>query len=202
MTKPVFKSKDATELLVYAEQIFFKMTENADLFTDPVPDLAVLETHLEAYREAYAEAAFRDKRAVILKGQHGATLQDVVRRLSHYVEGIAAGDEAIIVAAGFRPSKPSNVSLGRTPKPENLRVEYVQVGSGIIRLRVKSWRPARLYQYEYRRKGTQVWESRLHTNSTLELTHLDMLEEYEFRVSYIGSDVELNYSDSITAWVI
>ena len=202
MAKPVFTSKDATELLIYAEQIFLKMTENADLFVDPVPDLKTLETKLNTYREAYAEAAFRDKRAVILKAQHGEKLQDVIRRLAHYVEDVAAGDEAIIVAAGFRPSRSSHVSLGRTPKPENLRVEHIQVGSGIIRLRVNSWRPARLYRYEYRKKGTEAWESTLHTKSTLALRNLDMLEQYEFRVSYIGSDVTLNYSDVVTAWVI
>ena len=202
MAKPVFTSKDATQLLVYAEQIFLKLTENADLFIDPVPDLATLGESLNAYREAYAEAAFRDKRAVILKAQHGEKLQDVIRRLAHYVEGVAAGDEAIIVAAGFRPSRSSHVSLGRTPKPENLRVEHIQVGSGIIRLRVNSWRPARLYQYEYRKKGTEQWSSVMHTKSSLEMSNLDLLEEYEFRVSYIGSDVTLNYSDLITAWVI
>ena len=43
MAKPVFTSKDATQLLIYAEQIFLKLTENADLFTDPVPDLTTLE---------------------------------------------------------------------------------------------------------------------------------------------------------------
>ena len=42
----------------------------------------------------------------------------------------------------------------------------------------------------------------MHTKSSLEMSNLDMLEEYEFRVSYIGSDVTLNYSDLITAWVI
>lgn len=112
MAKPVFTSKDATQLLVYAEQIFSKMTENADLFTDPVPNLTTLGESLRAYREAYAEAAFRDKRAVILKAQQGDRLQNVIRRLSHYVEALADGDEAIILAAGFRPSKPGNVSLG------------------------------------------------------------------------------------------
>src|SRR5690606_3329326 len=151
---------------------------------------------------SYAQASFRDKRAVILKAQHGEKLQDVIRRLAHYVEGVAAGDEAIIVAAGFRPSRSSHVSLGRTPKPENLRVEHIQVGSGSIRLRVNAWRPARLYQYEYRKKGTEQWSSGMQTKSSLEMSNLDMLEEYEFRVSYIGSDVTLNYSDLITAWVI
>ena len=202
MAKPVFKSKDATELLHYAEHILLKMNENADLFTNPVPDLATLESDLSAYREAYAEATFRDRRAVVLKGQKGSGLQETVYRLSHYVDGVAQGDPAIILAAGYRVARPSSVRHGRTPKAGNLRAEHVQVGSGIVRLRINPWRPARLYRYEYRPKGEENWTGILHSNSTLELSGLNMLQEYEFRASYIGTDTALNYSDTITALVV
>ncbi len=66
MAKPIFKSNDATGLLRYAESILMKMTQNADLFTDPIPSLVTFESLLHAYRDAYAEAGFRDKRAVIV----------------------------------------------------------------------------------------------------------------------------------------
>src|SRR5690606_16548897 len=130
MSKPVFKSKDATGLLRYAEHILKKMTENADMFTNPVPDLAALESCLSAYRDAYAEATFRDKRAVLLKGQKGKELQEVIYRLSHYVDAVAQGDAAVILAAGFQVARSSTNRTGRTPKAENLRAEHVQVGSG------------------------------------------------------------------------
>ena len=202
MSKPNFSSKNATELLRYAEHIHLKMNENADLFPDPVPGLEELETRLEAYRDAYAEATFRDKRAVVLKKQRGAELQEVIYRLSHYVDAVAQGDPAVILAAGYEASKPSTNRIGRTPKAENLRVEYVQVGSGIVVLKVDPWRPARMYRYEYRKAGTQEWESLLHSTSTLELTELEMLEEYEFRVSYIGRDAVPNFSDVTKALVV
>ncbi len=202
MAKPVFKSKDATELLRYAERILLKMTENETLFTDPVPDLATLENDLTAYRDAYAEAAFRDKRAVVLKGQKGGKLQETVYRLSHYVDAVAQGNPATILAAGYRVARPTAVRHGRTPKAENLRAEYVQVGAGIVRLRVNPWKPARLYRYEYRPKGEEDWTGILHPNSTLELSGLTMLQEYEFRVSYIGTDITLNFSDTVTALVV
>lgn len=202
MAKPIFTSKDATQLLRYAEHILLKMSENADLFPDPVPDLATLEGSLNAYRDAYAEATFRDKRMVVLKGQRGGDLQEVIYRLSHYVDAVAQGDPATILAAGYDVSKPTTNRHGRTPKAENLRVEHVQVGTGIIQLKVNSWKPARLYRYEYRKKGSEAWEGILDSKSTLELNDLDMLQEYEFRASYIGTDVAPNFSDVVTAIVV
>lgn len=202
MTKPNFRSKNATELLRYAEQIFQKMTENTDMFINPVPSLETLENSLTAYRAAFAEASFRDQRAVILKGQVGKDLQEVIYRLSHYVDAVAQGDPGIIVAAGYRPSESNTNRIDRTPKAENVRVSHLQVGLGIVRVRVKPWTPARLYRYEYRKKGVEEWTGILHSKSTIELRDLEKLQEYEFRASYIGRDIELNFSDTVTALVV
>ena len=202
MKKPIITSKNATELLRYGEQIYLKMTENADLFPEPTPELTVLESSLEAYREAFAEAAFLDKRAVILKKQRGVELQEVIYRLSHYVDNVANGDPAIILAAGYDVSQPTTNRAGRTPKAENLRVTHVQVGTGIVQLKLQSWRHARLYRFEYRKVGSENWEGVLNSNSTLQLSGLDMLQEYEFRASYIGTDATLNFSDITTAIVV
>lgn len=202
MAKPNFTSKNAAELLRYAEQIFKKMTENVDLFPEPIPGLGVFESRLEAYRAAFAEAAFRDQRAVILKGQTGADLQEMIYRLSHYVDAVAQGDPAIIVAAGFHPSQPKTGQVSEAPKAENLRISHKQVGTGVVQVRVKPWKLARLYRYEYRRVGVEEWTGVLHSKSMIELQGLDMLQEYEFRVSYLGRDVELNFSDTVTALVV
>lgn len=202
MATPIFAGKDTTQLLRYAEHIFLKMTENADLFPDPNPDLTMLESSITAYRDAYAEATFRDKRAVVLKGQKGKDLQEVIYRLSHYVDAVAQGDPGIILAAGYDVSQPTTKRTGRTPKAGNLRVNHVEVGKGIIQLKVKPWKPARLYRYEYRKKGAETWEGILYPNSTLELSDLDVLQEYEFRASYIGRDIEPNFSDIVTAIVV
>ncbi|MFB2120752.1 fibronectin type III domain-containing protein [Parapedobacter sp. 2B3] len=202
MAKPIFTSKDAAGLLRYAEHIFLKMTENADLFPAPIPDLTALESSITAYRDAFAEATFRDKRAVILKKQRGQELQEAVYRLSHYVDAVAQGDPATILAAGYDVGQPSTNRVGHTPKAENLRVEHVQVGTGILLLKVKPWKPARLYRYEYRKAGSESWDGLLYSKSTLQLSGLDMLQEYEFRVSYISRDTTLNFSDITKAIVV
>src|SRR5690606_5517732 len=154
------------------------------------------------YRKAFVEASFRDQRAVILKGQAGKELQEVIYRLSHYVDAIALGDPAIIVAAGFRPSESNTARYDRTPKAENRRVSHIQVGLGIVRIWVQPRTPARRYRYVYRKKGSAGWASILHTKSTIEMRDLDKLQEYEFRTSYIGRDIEPNYSDVIAALVV
>jgi len=202
MVKPNYSSKDATELLRYAENIFKEMTKNAALFPDPVPTLAVFEQRLNDYRSAFAEAGYRDVRAVVIKGQKGRDLQEAIYRLSHYVDAIARGDESVILAAGYRPSQSNQNRVGRTPKAKGVRVEYVQVGSGVIRIKVQPWEPARLYQYDYRKKNELQWTSMLNPTATLQLDGLEHLQEYEFRVSYLGKDVTPNFSDVISAFVV
>src|SRR3546814_17137929 len=111
-----------------------------------------------------------------------------IYRLSHYVDKVAQGDPATILAAGYRASRSKHVPIGRIPKAQNLRVKHVQVGTGIIQLKVTPWKPARLYRFEYRKVGSAVWESILDSKSRLELHGLDSLQEYEFRVTYIGTE--------------
>src|SRR3546814_9185584 len=120
------------------------MTENVDLFPTPNPDLATLESSITAYRDAFAEATFRDKRAVILKKQRGEELQEAIYRLSHYVDAAAQGDPASILAAGYDVGQSTGNRIGRAPKAENLRVEHVQVGTGILQLKVQDRKSTRL----------------------------------------------------------
>lgn len=202
MIKPNYRSKDATELLNYAEHIFKSMTDNASMFIDPVPSLTVLETALVAYRAAYAEATHRDMRAVVIKGQKGKELQQLIYRLSHYVDAQALGDPNIILAAGYKPSKSTQNRSERTPKATGLKVKNREVGSGVLKIAVDPWKSARLYQYEHRLKGGEEWTSMLNTKSVVELSGLDKLKEYEFRVSYLGTDTVTNFSDVVTALVV
>ena len=123
---------------------------------------------------------------MVLKGQKGEELQKAIHRLSRYVDAVADGDEAVILAAGYRPTRPSTSRIGQTPQAENLRVENPRVGTGLIRLRIKPWQHARLYRFEYRSKGTTEWVTVIHNKSVLDVNDLEMLQEYEFRASYLA----------------
>lgn len=205
MAKPVLstKTETAAKLLQYAENILSKATENASLFTDPVPTLADLKTSLEAYRTGLTEASFRDMRQVELKNQQAAQLRTLLYDFSLYVETVAQGNPAIIMAAGFTPSKKKVASGESTPKPTDFRVEILQIGLRRVNLRVKSWKPARFYQFEYRKVGSaEEWVRILSSKSKTTISDMEHLQEYEFRVTYLATDPTANYSDIVRCYVV
>ena len=59
-----------------------------------------------------------------------------------------------------------------------------------------------MYRYKYRKVGSEVWEGLLDSKPRQELSGQDMLQEYEFRVSYIGRDAIPNFRDVTTAIVV
>src|SRR5690606_32468378 len=150
MKKPTLQSREAgaAKLLQYADNILLKMTENADLFPEPDPTLAELDTAIAVFREAVSEASYRDRRKVEVKNQLQAALREVIYGLSLYVDRVAQGNPATILAAGFLPNKDA-LPTGVAPKPTDFRVELPRINSQTVGLRVKAWLPARVYQFEY-----------------------------------------------------
>lgn len=199
MAKPTLSNKIGTadKLQSYAESVLVKITENASIFTDPNPTIEELEAGIETFKSSRTEARFRDMRQVALKSQHATALKQLLYNLSLYVERIAQGDPAVILAAGFIPSKDFNTPVGVAPKPVDLRAEVLHVGTRSINVRVKSWKPARFYQFEYRKVDEEAdWTRVLSSRSKLFLTDLEYLKAYEFRVAYLGSDPSLiSYSE-------
>ena len=204
MKKPTLQSgvKNAAKLLQYADNILLKMTENVDLFPEPDPTLAELDTAIAGFREALSEAAHRDMRMVELKNQQQVVLRQVIYNLSLYVDRVAQGNAATILAAGFLPTKDAE-RTGPAPKPTDFRVTLPRPNSQTAELSVKAWAPARMYRFEYRRvDGTGDWEQVLCSKSTCVLEGLAKLKEYEFRVAYIGTDPTVTYSDAIRSYVL
>lgn len=186
----------------YADNILLKMTENVDLFPDPDPTLAELDSALSDFRLSLSEAAFRDMRKVVVKNQMQAKLRQVIYGLSLYVEKVSQGDQAMILAAGFLPNRTAT-KTGIAPKPVDFRVNLTRISSQTVELRVKSWAPTRVYQFEYRKvAGTEDWQTVLSSKSTCVLEGLDKLQEYEFRVAYIGTDPTVTYSDVVRSYVL
>lgn len=204
MKKPTLQSgeKSAAKLLQYADNILLKMTENADLFPEPEPTLAELDTAIGGFRDALSEASYRDMRKVEVKNQLQAVLRQVIYGLSLYVDRVAQGNAATILAAGFLPSK-DTTRPGIAPKPTDFRVALPRINSQTAELRVKAWAPARVYQFEYRKvAGDDNWERVLSSKSTCVLEGLEKLQEYEFRVAYIGTDPTVTYSDAIRSYIL
>lgn len=206
MAKPVLSSKTRTAatLMQYAENVLTKTTENANLFTDPFPTLSELAAGIQAYRISLTEAAFRDMRQVELKNEQMAKLKKLLYNLSLYVQTIAQGNAAIILAAGFIPSKTSSGKTAiPTPKPRDFSVSLSQAGLCMVNIRIKPWTPARFYQFEYRKTGIgSDWTKILTGKPRILIRDLEHLQEYEFRVTYLGRNATPNYSDTVRCYVV
>ncbi len=200
MAKPTLSSKTGTEakLLQYAETVLAKTTENASIFPEPQPSLDDLAAAIDQFRGSMTEASFRDMRQVVLKNQHATALKEILYNLSLYVETVAQGDPAIVLAAGFIPSKDLRGPVGPSPKPHDLRAVVRDTGTQSVHVRVDAWKYARYYQFEYRKIGSEEpWTRILSTRSKIHVTGLEYLKEYEFRVTYLGPDPALNYSETV-----
>ncbi|WP_262248029.1 fibronectin type III domain-containing protein [Parapedobacter soli] len=139
----------------------------------------------------------------MLKNQHATALKKILYNLSLYVETVAQGDPAIVPAAGFIPSKQMREPVGLSPKPNDLRAQVRDAGTQSVHVRVNAWKHARYYQFEFRKVGSgEEWTRILSTRSKIHISGLDYLNEYEFRVSYLGSNPTLNYSDIVRCAVV
>ncbi|NGM63788.1 hypothetical protein [Sphingobacterium sp. SGR-19] len=205
MAKPVLTSKTRTEsrLVQYASNVVKKSKENADLFPDATEKVTLLETALADYTDSLSEAAFRDMRQVVIKNQQAVLVRQLLYDLSLHVESVAKGDPNIVLAAGFVPGKNNAPNAGISPKANDLRAVVTHPGTNTVQLRVNPWRPARFYQFEYRKTGSlNEWTTVLSTKSKLGISDLDYLQEYEFRITYLGTNPTPNYSDTVRCVVV
>lgn len=204
MKKPAVSSKTGTEsqLIAYASNVIKKSQENASLFPDAAEKVTLLESALADYTDSRTEASFRDMRQVVIKNQQAVVVRQALYDLSLHVESVAKGDPNILLAAGFIPSKDKISNVGQAPKANDLRVLVVHPGTNTVQLRVHRWRPARFYQFEYRKVGSMnEWTKVLSSKSKTSIPNLEYAQEYEFRVTYLGTDPTPNYSDTVRCLV-
>jgi len=195
-------SNGEAQFVKFVENIIVKLTENADLFTDADPSIADLEQALTKLKQAQADAAYRDKRFVVLKNQALAALKTMVYHLSLYVERQANGDAAIILAAGFNPSARSAIGIEPAPQPKFLLVEVNAQVPGVTTLKTDYWKGNVAYRFEYRKKNSDIdWTVITSTRSNVTITELESVQEYEFRVAYVGRNPQITYSNVVSSYV-
>ena len=187
----------------YVENIVVKLTENAELFPEIGPLLADLEGALTVFKQAQADAAYRDRRFIVIKNQALTALKDTVYYVSLHVSAQAKGNAALILAAGFNPSEPRSSTSDPAPKPESLLVEVNTHVPGVIDLKTRYWKDKIAYQFEYRKKGSEVsWNRIVSSKSRITLSGLESIQQYEFRVAYIGRNPQMTYSDIVSSYVL
>src|SRR5690606_28366837 len=106
------------------------------------------------------------------------------------------------LAAGFIPSKRGMRVLEPAPKPKIFIVEVNAQISGVADLKVNGWRRVLAYRFEYRKKNSDShWNPVLSSKSKVTITGLEPVQEYEFRVAYIGRNPQITYSDIVSSYV-
>lgn len=204
MNKPTTKSQRLKDdnLMQYVEQILTNMREAVAIFPEPLPGLNTIETALIDFRMSATEAAYRDSRAVRLRNDKRAHLEYLISELAKYVDTIAGRDANKVLASGFALPKDAQSYAGPLPKASHLRAEPQEVGSRRIKLKIDRWKGARIYRFEWRKKGETEWSVQFSTKSTCILEGLEMFQEYEFRTTYVGIDPEPNYSNVVASYVV
>lgn len=203
--KPVTRAARMKDdaLMQFAEQVCAKMALAVEIFPTPQPSIALIEESLVAFRQSATDAAHRDTRAIRVRKERRFSLIYLLAELSKYVDTVANGSDTMILASGFLLSDlPSNFG-GLVPKATRLTAEPYQVGSSKVKLRVQRWQGARMYEYQFRKKGADTaWKSVLGSKSAQVIEGLERFEEYEFRASYIGIHPEPSYSDIVSSYAL
>ena len=137
-----FSAGDKVEL---ARAIVLAMTGNSN-FTTPVPALNVIATAATALDVALQNAQDRGKTKVALAHAAEADLDNLLTRLSLYVESVSNNDPARILSSGM------NVKSGKTPPqlpdaPENLSTA-IGANEGEIKLNWDKAPGAKVYVIE------------------------------------------------------
>ncbi|MBD1432716.1 hypothetical protein H8B06_07770 [Sphingobacterium sp. DN00404] len=205
MSKLTLKEKEQkdVQLMQTAEQILTKMAQETTLFPEPTPGLSVVEAALSTFRDSATEAAYRDMRAILVRKEKRKELVYLLRELGKYVDTVANDDDTIVLAAGFSIRRPNSSFSGLVPKAQGPVAEPSHIGSGRITLKTNPWAGARMYNFQFRIKGSaEEWHSQLSSKSTCLIEGLETFKEYEFRATYVGINPTPNFSDITSSYVL
>jgi hypothetical protein len=125
-------------LIVFGRSIVTRMTGNSH-FTTPNPALADVTTAIDDLEEKAALALEGGKTATSDQKKAKKKVNDLLRKLAWYVEGVAEGDENILTSSGF--------NLSKDPEPSQHDAFFVLAGisSGCVLIGCFAYTGARSY---------------------------------------------------------
>jgi len=178
--------------IVFYRNVLAKMTGNAN-FPTPDVSLETAKTVLDEFEAAAVGAKDGSRTQIALRNNKMAVVDDLFHSLALYVDRIANGDDTIILSSGFEV-----LEVSRTYSKPELGVKSGDV-TGNIKLAVKSIDGAKSYIWQFA-KDTQPlngdgWMlAGYSTQTTYELSNLEHLGKYWFRVAGITAKGLSNYT--------
>ena len=122
--------------------IITSMTGNTN-FPTPTPDLAVVDAATTDLQKAYQAALDKSLTAKAEQRTKNEELNSLIRQLRDYVNGVANGDEDLVLSSGFEASKVP-APIGPLPQVEDVKGKGGD-GDGSVFLRWKSVYGAKSY---------------------------------------------------------
>ncbi len=175
------------------EEIVDSMTGN-QYFDNPSPTLAEVTTAKDELSAAYSKALGGGLELKATQRTKDAVLKALLRSLCNYVNGVAQGDENIVLSSGFEASKIPE-SVGDMPQV----TEVFGVGSdgkGMVTLKWKWIYGAKSYVVEMSEDGVAFKPELTTTRSTkVEIKGLVIGQFYYFRIAAVGAAGQGGFSN-------
>lgn len=173
--------------------IIESMTDNA-AYPEPPVKTTVLQTLLNSYSTALAEATSRDRNKIAVKNQLRKQLNVALAQNGRYVNMMADGDVPMLVSSGYTLAKQPEPRYIVSPKAPVIKQG---INSGSLICKVEADKAAT--GYIHMRTAAPVtenseWISVNTTRSQYEFTDLQAGKEYAFKVVVIGSKDQIAYS--------
>ena len=166
------------------QDIVSNMDGNAN-FPTPSPALADVTTAVNDLQKAYQKALDRSLTAKAEQRTANGKLNDLLRQLRDYVNGVANGDEDIVLSSGFEASK--------IPEPIGPMPQIVDVkgkggdGDGSVHLRWKPVYGAKNYVVEMSTDNVNFSPIGYPSAANLKVTGLTIGQFYWFRIAANGA---------------
>lgn len=170
--------------LLRASEIVESMDGNPD-FPTPSPPLADITTAIGNLQKAYQKALDRSLTAKAEQRTANEELNDLLRQLRDYVNGVAKGNEDIVLSSGFEASK--------IPEPVGPMPQVIDVkgkggdGDGTVQLRWKPVYGAKNYVVEMSTDNVNYTPTGYPSAANLTVDSLTIGQFYWFRVAANGA---------------
>jgi hypothetical protein len=180
-----------------AQSVLNGMTGNASF---PAPPIAVadLVNATKAYSDALVTAAGKDKVKISAKNDARKVVEDMLTTLAQYINYSSAGQKTVLLSSGFSVS--ADTKAGTTlGEPQNFSLLPGAI-SGEMMISIDSVANARNYVFQYAKSPVQndAWSTEVSSYPYFNLTGLQPLTMYDFRILVGGNKGQVAYTPVIS----
>mgnify|MGYP003429601516 CR=1 FL=1 len=164
-----------------------------------IPFWEELQDHVTDYGMAIENSLSRSKVAVEYLRQSRTNLHQLLKVIKSYIETYYGTNLVALASTGYDLSK-IPTPKGTPPAPDKLLITATTAGE--VLLTTTAYAKGKAYQFEYCLEDDTTWKTVVHTRNKLTLRGLNSRQVYKFRVAYVGSTPERNYSNIVSSSVL